>query len=437
MSWRSPAFLAAMLTLTSCSSSTAATSPAATARTSPTPLTSVIAAASCSELRDRLFSLSSDNEIVDTWVWVKQCTVRVERDELTVVADASAWMAVDRDFGAVGVHEFVHATVHTELELQARARYLDGRLEVTLVPKPGYRVAVEPVGVLELVPLNWASFLAIELAPAAGASPEALAKARLREEVERTLAFSLATPLLVTYDARRGTASLGSPKADGGSQRLRIARHGTGLLGPFPPSSARSSAVVRVDAGHQVLMRPVCRTHAQRMVDADRRGDAILVDDWIPAEGDAQIQFAAMPCAWMLALRTTDGSAVVEVESLHVPPLQPAVEHPDRWVSVDEVLVDGDVAEPDTVILITSDSWSTTLFPRGRSRLPAVTILAPDERLSLQARRADRGSLVTIAEARVPLDTSGDLKIPIALTASDGSHVANVSVHARVRHLER
>jgi hypothetical protein len=427
--------VASLLTLLACGRG-AVEPPARTpASTSPTgTLEAVLATASCPELRDRLFALSSDEQLVDTWVWVKRCVASVERDHLGLVADAYVWNAVDRDYGAVGIHEFLHATVHAEIELQARARYADGRLTVTLTTKPHPTISVEPVGALDLAPLNWASLLVIELAPALGASPEALAKGKVREEVETTLETSLATPMEVTYDARRGTFSFGGAHEQGPSRRLRIAPRGTALLGPFPAIGPGSSARVRLDAGRRALVRAVCRTHAERLVDADRRGDPVPADEWAPAEADARLALPAMPCEWMLALRATDRVSGVVVDTM-IEPAPPLVERPDRWVSIDEAAIDREDLDPDVDIVIAGDGFSAQVFPPGKSAFPSIAVLAPDEHLWLRARR--RSSPETIAAARLPVDEPGDVAVPIALTAIDGSPVARVAVRARVRIGER
>jgi hypothetical protein len=428
------AAVAVLCALTACSQNAA---PVPRAPASPPPLTSVLATAACPALRERLFALASDERVIDTYAWVKECSARIEGNDVAVVADAYTWMAVDRELGAVAVREFVHATVHGEIRLVARATYANGRLVVTLTPKAAPSVSVEPVGALDLAALNWASLLAIELAPAAGASPEALAKGKLREEVERTLASSLAKPLEVTYDARRGTASLGGAAEEGRAKRLRVGPHGTALVGPFPPSDAGSSARLHVVAEAPVRVRPVCRTHAARLVDADRRGDPISTDDWILAEGKTAVDLTPMPCTWMLALRSSDAIAIVDIESVHSEPARSLLESPDRWVSVDDATFEGAGPELDTTVVLTTESWSAALFPRGKNALPAVIVLGPDEHLIVRAHRRERGALVTIAEGRVPVDAPGNVAVSVPLTASDDRPFATVRVRARVRRAEQ
>jgi hypothetical protein len=421
----------------------ACAAPATSAATLPTrpadgatPLTAVLAAGVCPELAGRLFSLASgDDGVVDTTILVKQCAAKVEHDDLSIVADAYAWVAVDRDFGVIGVHEFVHATVHGEVRVHASARYTGGRIEVTLNPFPPTKIAVEPVGALDLAPLNWASLLAIELAPAAGASPEALAKTRLREEVERTLASALASPLVVSYDARRGSASLGGVTAQGGSQRIRIAPHGTALVGPFPPSSA-GHAHMHVAPGHHVAMKAVCCTHAERIVDADRRGDAVWTDDWTLVQGAAEPALKAMPCRWALALRVTSEPTVVDLELLEPEAAPLTAQAPERWVSIDEVTNEDAPPDADLTIIAANDIWRATVVPQLSGVLPAVLVLSPDEHVSLRAQRREGSQLMTVAEARVPLDTPGNTTAPIVLTTSDGHRLASLRVRARVRRAE-
>jgi hypothetical protein len=384
---------------------------------------SVLAASVCPEIDDRLLSFSSDGRAIDTYVWVKQCDAHVEHGDVSLAVNAYAWSALDRDLGAVLVREFVHATVQTQVELSVDARYVAERLEVTVNPRHGTRTTVEPVGNLDLEPSNWLSLLAIELAPSAGISPEALAKRKMREEVGRALASTLSKPLSFAYDARRGKLALADARADGRPSQLRVAPRGTALVGPFPPSSG-ASVRGRVTSGPAILTRAVCRGHAERLVDADRRGDVVDVHRWVSVAGDGAWTVPAMPCAWMLALRAPGEVAVLENLSLDVRPAQPPVERRDRWVSVDDVSLAKTPAADDVIVVVASDVTSAVLYPHAARALPMLVKLGPDEHLLL---RAERGA-VLIAEAPVPDDAPGrvDVSIPLA-------ELATVRLRARVQ----
>jgi hypothetical protein len=398
-----------------------------------TPLAAVLAAGVCPELEGRLFALASGEDgVTDTFVIVKRCTARAEGAAVGVVAVAYAWVAVDRDLGAFGVHAFVHATVRGDVRAETHARYEADRLEVTLTFRPPPKIAVEPVGVLDLAALNWASFLVLELAPAAGASPEALAKTKVREEAERTLVSALATPIVVLYDGRNGATSLRAAPVRSAGTRVRVVPHGMALAGPFPPTSA-ASARLRVEAGRRVAVSAVCRTHAERILDADRRGDSVSTDDWIVADDEVRPALGAMPCTWMLAVRAKDETAAVVGLDVTAPASAQRGDGPDRWVSIDEVSFDAPRPEDGTVVVVANDVWRRTVFPLADGTLPAVVVLAPDEHISLRAQRNENGKVTTIAEARLHLDKTGDASASIVLRTSDGRPAANVRVRTRVR----
>jgi hypothetical protein len=186
----------------------------------------------------------------------------------------------------------------------------------------------------------------------------------------------------------------------------------------------------------------VCRTHAEHILDADRRGDPVSTDDWVVAEGDARPALGAMPCTWMLALRATDETATVvglDATPSSAPPPSPAegpVDGADRWVSIDEVSLDAPPPEEDVSIVVGNDLWRHAISPRPKATLPALVVLAPDEHITLVAQRHDGGDVATIAEARLPLDRTGDASATVVLATREGSRIAAVRVRARVRRAE-
>jgi hypothetical protein len=358
---------------------------------------------------------------------VKQCDAHVERDDIVLTVDAYAWVALDRDLGAVAVREFAHATVHAEMDLGVSARYVGGLLELTLTPRANARTTVEPVGTLDLEPGNWLGLLAIELAPSAGVSPEALAKAKMRDESERTLAATFSRPFSFTYDGRRGTVALSGRVTGDQPRRLRVASRGTALVGPFPPSST-ASARAHVVSGAPVLGRPVCRSHAERLVDADRRGDAIGTHDWTSVVGDKAWTIPPMPCTWVLAFRSPDEVSIVDVPPIDVPPAEPAVERRERWVSVDDIVVVGTPSESD-VFVIANDIARAQFFPRVSGAFPMLVKLGPDEHLTVRAQRDG----VPLAMASVPDDATGHVDVSLSLEDAHGATIAMVRLRARIQ----
>jgi hypothetical protein len=394
------------------------------------PLAALLAATVCAELENRPIALASGGDGVrDTYLVVRRCRARAERATLAVAADALAWIAVDRDFGAVALHSFVHATIHGDVALRASAREVAGRLEVTLSPRRDPSVGVEPVGILDPTPQNWASFFAMELAPSAGVSPEAVAKDKLRQELERTLRDALARPLVVTYDARTGAAEAGASPARG-ARRLRVAPHGTALEGPFAPT--RAATTIQVGTTAPVVVRALCTSHAERVLDADRRGDLIPTDDW-PAPTSGAVTLPAMPCPWALAVRAAaEGVALVDLGPLPFAPAQsgrPRV--PERWVSVDALTPD-EPLEPDLSVVATAAEWEHELGTHDRAP-PAIVVLAAGEGLRVRVVRRVRGARVVEAAASVSLDAPGDVERALTLDSPDGRTRARLHVRARVR----
>ena len=423
MNETSATLLVAACAVAACSSSPA---PAPQKPPATSVLAAVLTTAACPALSERLFSFAAEGDVLDTYVWVKRCSAQAQENDVILSSDAYAWVAADRDFGSVGIRQFLHATVHAEARLDARAAYANHSLTVTLTPRGAPRVAVEPVGALDVTPLNWAALLAIDLAPAAGTSPEALAKEKLREEFERTLTSSLSGSVGVVYDTRSGTTSLGAPSAPPRTQRIRVAPRGTALLGPFPPSGLGSSASLRLESDGEIYARAVCRSHAGGLIDADRRGDPVRTDDWEVVHGSWHSTLRPMPCTWLLALRSTDAVVIAAVSDVHTEPATPALEAPDRWIAIDDAQAPDAELDPEVSIAIESDRWQTAVLPRKGPDLPAVTVLAPDETLWVRARRRANGTV--LAAAALGFEPSNT----VDLTTADGRHVTTLNVRLRV-----
>jgi hypothetical protein len=433
----------ALLALVACSP-TPVTARVAPKEDGAAAVAAVLAAGACARIDGALFALPSDGgEVLDMYVLPKRCSATAERDELHVVADAYAWLAVDRELGAIRVQEFVHTTVHADVRLRTRARFPGDHLELELAPLPGLVVRVEPVGSLQLGAMNWASLLALELVPSTGTSPQRLAKQKLREEAERTLRDALSRPLVVSYDGESGATWFAKTRPaeqqDGvpPSTRVRIVPRGTSLIGPFPPSTSGATANLRVEPGHRTSVRAVCYSHAERLLDADRRGDVVPADDgWTSIEGASSQALPPMPCRWVFALRgPADATAIVDID------LRPSIERTppgsqrDRWVSLDTVTLDLDestVTETEEIVIGT-DVWRHALHPRRAPGLPAIVELSPGQAIVVRALRSRDGTATTLGELRLPLDKIGDVRVSLPLATKDGRRIATVQLQARVR----
>ncbi|MDB4938500.1 MAG: hypothetical protein JWP87_5472 [Labilithrix sp.] len=435
-----PAVLALFALLGACRAE-----PARPAVASPPPrsaLPQLLAVAACPEVADRVVTLATGNDgIVDAFALVKRCTATPADGDVELGGDAWVWVAVDRDLGAVRVRQFVHAALHAELRLGVRAAFVGDHLELSLSPRPGAKASIEPVGALEVSPLNWAGLLAVELAPSAGTSVEWVAKRRLREETEAALIAAIAQPLVFAYDSRRaeswvvGSSSASRPSS--AAPRVRVVPRGTALLGPYPETDAIPDVRLRMDPGARVAVRTVCRSHAERLLENDRRGDAVDVTEWTVASGEARPALPRPPCPWMLAMRSLDESgAVVSTEVVAPHGDASASERGHRWISLDLLEIDGEAGElpADLQLAVSTDVFRRSLVPAAKQRLPAVIELSADESAWIRAVRPGRDGAppAIVARARLPLDTETDVDTVVDVTG-DAGRVARVHVRARVR----
>lgn len=414
----------AFLALAGCAAAAPAPKPAATA----SPLAAMLGALVCPEVEDRTFSLASGSDgVLDTYVRVNRCATTATGDELTIAADAHVWSAVDRAIGPVAVRSFVHGTLHVHERARVSARDDGQRLVVTLEPLASPEVAVETVGLLDLAPQDWASLIALELAPSAGVSPERVAKNKLNSEAERALRAALATSITVAYDARTGRAGLANAAPAAPSTTYRAAPHGSALVGPFPASA--TSARLRVHAG-EIAVRPMCESHADHVRDADRRGDRVWTDDWTHVgEGIRSLTIPPMPCPWVLAMRA-DAVALVDVE----PPVGADREGsaPDRWVALDELALE---ARPDDwylSVVATTDSWREKVEASSDAHDTKIVVLAPDEQIHVRLLKQNGSKQEIEADAELDLATPGAHEQELVLTTKDGHAHVNARVRARV-----
>jgi hypothetical protein len=399
-------------------------------RAEVTPLAALLASATCPRVQERVFSLASTPERVnDTYIQVKRCRARGEHDELRAEVDAYAWVAVDRDLGAVAVHAFLHATIHVELHARVSARSDGRRLEIEAVPLGEPTIAVEPVGAVDLTPENWASLLAIELAPSVGVSPEAVAKTSFGSAASGALRDALSRPLAVTYDPRLDTASTNGDTPTRAA-RYRVVPRGTALLGPF--AATREPVDVRLRASGRVAVRGLCVSHVDHVLDADRRGDRVSIDDWTSAEGEARVAVHPMPCPWMLAARS-DKAEIVELDASTLPVvLGDAPSRTDRWVSLDEIALEGPLEDESLSVVATTGLREVAVSPPAGT-LPAIVVLAPDEAVLVRLVRREGESNVVEAEARLDLDAAGNRDSPVSLRTQDGRTTVRLHVRTRVR----
>ena len=422
--------------------------PAAALAPSPGPsaLAPLLAVASCPEVLGRVLTLATGSDgVVDAFALVEHCAARPVDGDVALSGDAWVWVAVDRDLGAVRVKQFVHASLRAELRLGVRATYVQDHLELALAPRPGAVVSIEPVGALEVSPLNWASLLAVELAPAAGTSVEWVAKRRLREETERAIAAAIAQPLVFAYDARRGeTWVVGATKdatraAAPVAPRLRVVPRGTALLGPYPESEGSPKVQLGLAAGSRVAARAVCRSHAERLLEADRRGALVGTEDWTLLTGgssNSAVTLPAVPCPWLLALRAVDDAgALVSADVVTPKGDTAAAERGHRWVALDAVTFEGELPV-DLQLVISTDVFRRFVVPPAKQKLPALLELSTDEALWVRAVRPGSNSAapVVVARARVPLDKPQDVDTVVDLDREGGAgRLGRVHVKARVK----
>ena len=408
-------------------------------------LPQLLAVTSCPQVEGRVLTLATGaDRVVDGFALVRHCTARpMSLNQVVLEGDASVWVAVDRDLGAVRVRQFVHASLRARVVLEVRASYVAEHLELAVTPRPGAEVSVEPVGALEISPLNWASLLAVELAPATGTSVEWEAKRRLRDETQAAIAAAIATPRIVAFDARHGdTWVVGSPAAPRGAAaakieapRVRVVPRGTALLGPYPETSAAPDVRLRLESGARVVVRTVCRSHAERILEADRRGEAVGVEDWTPVSGDAHVALAPPPCPWMLAMRAVDDQGAIVTTEIRAPQGEAAAaERGHRWVALDALSLEEGELPIDLQLEVSTDVYRRFIVPASRQPLPALFELSADEALWLRAVRPGRdpAAPLSVARARVPLDEARNVDTLVDLEGATG-RLGRVRVRARVR----
>jgi hypothetical protein len=403
------------------------TVPPPTARA--TPLAALLAVSLCPEVERRTFSVESGHDgVVDTYVHVTECGAHADGDDVAFRADALARVAVDQTFGPVSVTSFVHATVHVESRARASARDVGGRLEVTLTPRSAPVVDVQPVGLLDPAPQNWAALIGIVLAPSVGVLPETFAKQRLKNDSEQALRNALMRPLTFTYDAHAGTVLVTDSPA--GCVRIRVVPHGNAEVGRFPRTA--STTIVHGRAPLPVAVRGVCLSHAEHLLDTDRRGDAVTTDDWPVVDGEFRVEVPPMPCAWTVALRTLDErAAIVEVDD---PAPRAArgddLDSPDRWIAFDAVTIEPAEDEGFRVMLST-DAWHFTVDAHDAA-FPAIAVLAPDERIRVRLLRRDGTRLVPVSDQPLDVEWTGNSQMTLTLLRSDDAPTTTLRLRARM-----
>ena len=425
----------ALLVLAACSGAPPTPASSPVGKTSALP--QLLTVAACPQVDGRVLTLSTASDgILDAFAYVKHCHAEPDGRGVALSGDAWVWVAVDRDLGAVRLRQFVHASLQAQVGLGVAARYEDEHLVLTLSPHDA-RAAVEPVGALEVSPLNWASLLAIELAPAAGTSVELVAKRRLQKETETAIAGALTKPLVFAYDARKGETvdppgSRAPHVANGPAERIgprvRVVPRGTALLGPYPEGSAAPDVRLGLGPNAVVAARAVCRSHAERLLEADRRGDPVGLEDWTKVTGTGSVPLAPPPCPWLLALRAMDDAgAVVDVE-VHAPVGDAnAHERNHRWISLDELTTGSGQVPLDEQLVVSTDVERR--FLASKVGLPALFELSGDESLWLRSVRPgkDPANPTVTAKVALPLDEHGDVDTTVELP------FARLHLRARVR----
>jgi hypothetical protein len=424
----------AVLVLAGCGARPSVVPPSVSPARETTPLAALLAVALCPQTVGRTFSAAvAGGDVIDTYLRVQRCDARAVRDEVRVSADGVAWMAVDRDFGDIGFETFVHAAVHADVRARVSARAAGESIAISVAPMGDVSISVVPVGPFEPNAHDWAALAAIELAPSIGVSPEALAKRQLQIESERALRAALARSVTVDYDARRGVVLPGAPESAAGVSHLRVLPGGSAEIGAFRPGG--ESTKVRVLAPRLVAARGICRSHAEHLRDADRRGEVVTVDGWSSVRGDAIVEVPAMPCPWTFALRAIDGQGAVV--GVAFSPAKEDDERPmpgpsDRWVAFDDVSLDPPGEDPSLQVTVTSDAWHFTVGSHD-APLPSIAVLAPDEQFVVHLTRRQGSQTIMEDEEPLAFEGPGDFARTVALATRDGAMRTMVRIRSRVR----
>ena len=403
-------------------------------------LVAILAAHTCGALQGRFFALPADADgLVTSYAEVKECAASASDGVLTAHVIAFAWTATDRTVAGVAIRQFVHATVDATLRVRPVLRHVDGHLELDLPPAAPPSLAVEPVGALDIAPLNWASWAAEQLAPSAGTTAEWVVKGAIRDEAGSALRDLVAKSSTVAYDARHDVSWLPPakppvPSPPGASRaRVLVVPAGSAWLGPFAPAK-EARVRVQLERGERVAAKAICRDDAERLLDADRRGTIVHAEDWPVFERASERILKVPACPWVLALRTTDDAPVIgTVESEAREPITPSRAAVTRWVSLDEIAVRLAREDPTIEVWVRSETMQARIHPPPRTHGPLLTEVADGDELVFRAIDTSVVPSATLAEARLAIESPDGPKAVTLFAKGGGRGAALVELRVRSR----
>ncbi len=179
----------------------------------------------------------------------------------------------------------------------------------------------------------------------------------------------------------------------------------------------------------------MCRSHAERLLEADRRGDAVGVEDWTPVSGDVHVALVPPPCPWMLAMRAVDERGAIVTTDIQAPEGDAsAAERGHRWVALDGLALEDGELPVDLQLVASTDVFRRFIVPKSKQPLPALFELSADEALWVRAVRPgpDPAAPTVVARVRIPLDEARDVDAVVDL-GSGKERLGRVRVRARVR----
>jgi hypothetical protein len=422
----------AMLSVVGCGAASGVGSSLQTPGEPPTAemLSRAAEAALCPLTLGKLYTLNATHgDARDAYVWVRECRAESRPPGLELRASAAVWMVVDRDVGPVHLEQFVQATLSIEVAYSVTAIYLHDHAEVSLRPVAPPRSDVEAVGALDPQPLNWAALAAENLVPALGTTSEWVAKTAARTEAQKALAAVLGQELRVGIDAQRDRLWVGAagPPATMSSrtrQSVRVAAHGTALLGPF--EGDMKLAVASVSGGMRISAEALCPEDLERIIARDRRAEAIDTTAWFPLEsGSKRTVNAPRSCPWMLALRTRGAESVtVDLDAESAETLSREAQLKIA-LAVESVAIEPSLANADLDVWLVAGDERVRLQRPPKPAEPHVFVMPADGKLVVQTTL--RGEPAVISEAA--LVPGGERK---AVVKDHEGNPGTVTIRSRV-----
>lgn len=261
-------------------------------------VTDLVAGRICDEIRGTFHALhgsarrsAADREPIAGRLWLEDCQVRRHPDAIGLRIHARGWRWIDREIEQLGarfaIDQYVRFAAELGGSLTADLAYDrdQHRIYLWLTPSEPLRVAVEPIGEIEVRrPEAWSAVLgwAAEVFP--GASLEARAREQLSRQSSRRIASRLAGGYTLIVDLCTGARHLGLGAVEEGQvpeelarerehawlQDLRVRLHpgGIDVAGPFPAGARSLRAEIEVRGGPGVHAEVLCRSEAEKVVDA-------------------------------------------------------------------------------------------------------------------------------------------------------------------------